>query len=67
MQSDMSRNYDFAFMSHWLTDVIGHKGDLAEASALLSIFETARLRDITTHAAAQEVAEQNLAEAATTA
>ena len=35
--------------------------------ALLSIFETAKRRDITTHAAAQEVAEQNLAEAATTA
>jgi leucine dehydrogenase len=35
--------------------------------ALLSIFETAKQRDTTTHAAAQQVAEQNLAEAATTA
>lgn len=35
----LSRNYDFAFMSHWLTDVIGHKGDLTEAIALLSIFD----------------------------
>jgi len=37
------------------------------AAALGSVFETARERDITTHAAAQEVAEANLAEAAATA
>jgi leucine dehydrogenase len=35
--------------------------------ALASVFETARNRDITTHAAAQEVAEANLAEARATA
>lgn len=35
--------------------------------ALQSVFATARERDITTHAAAQEVAEANLAEAAATA
>jgi leucine dehydrogenase len=34
--------------------------------ALASVFETARTRDITTHAAAQEVAEARLAEARTT-
>jgi leucine dehydrogenase len=37
------------------------------AHALGSVFETARGRDITTHAAAQEVAEANLAEAGATA
>ena len=35
--------------------------------ALQSVFATARARDITTHEASQEVAEANLAEAATTA
>lgn len=35
--------------------------------ALLSVFETARAKDITTHEAAQAVAEANLAEAAATA
>ena len=37
------------------------------AAALTSVYETARARDITTHQAAQEVAEATLAEAATTA
>lgn len=36
---ELSRAYDFAFMSHWLTDVVGHKGDLPEAVKLLHTFD----------------------------
>lgn len=36
---EVSRRYDFAFFSHWLTDTIGHRGTLAEAVALLETFD----------------------------
>lgn len=36
---ELSRNYDFAFMPHWITDVVGHKGDLAEGIDILSKFD----------------------------
>lgn len=36
---NISRRYDFAFFSHWLTDVIGHRGMLDEATALLTRFD----------------------------
>jgi len=35
----ISRQYDFAMMSHWLTDVVGHRGTLAEGVRLLEIFD----------------------------
>jgi len=35
----LSRNYDFAFMSHWLTDVVGHRGKIDEAIELLETFD----------------------------
>ncbi len=36
---EISREYDFAFFAHWLTDVIGHRGTLAEAVNLLTTFD----------------------------
>ncbi len=36
---EIARGYDFAFFSHWLTDVIGHRGTLAEAVDLLTLFD----------------------------
>lgn len=36
---EISRQYDFAFCSHWLTDTIGHRGTLAEAVDLLETFD----------------------------
>ncbi len=36
---EISRQYDFAMMSHWLTDVVGHRGTLAEGVRLLEIFD----------------------------
>lgn len=35
----LSRSYDFAFHSHWLTDRIGHRGDLERGVALLERFD----------------------------
>jgi predicted AlkP superfamily pyrophosphatase or phosphodiesterase len=35
----LSRAYDFAFFSHWLTDVAGHRGTLEEGAALLQTFD----------------------------
>lgn len=32
----MSREYAFAFHSHWITDYIGHRGTLEEGAAMLS-------------------------------
>lgn len=31
----LAREYDFAFFSHWLTDVVGHRGTLQQAVDLL--------------------------------
>lgn len=36
---ELSRKYDFAFFAHWLTDVIGHRGTIAEATTLLTTFD----------------------------
>lgn len=36
---EVARQYDFAFFSHWMTDVIGHRGTLAEAVDLLTVFD----------------------------
>ncbi len=36
---EISRNYDFAFFSHWMTDTLGHRGTLAEAVPLLETFD----------------------------
>ncbi len=37
--AEISREYDFAFFSHWLTDVIGHRGTIGEAIDLLTTFD----------------------------
>ncbi len=36
---EVSRDYDFAFMSHWLTDIIGHRGTLDDAVKNLERFD----------------------------
>lgn len=36
---ELSRRYDFAFHSHWLTDVIGHKGEIADGVRVLELFD----------------------------
>ncbi len=35
----LSRHYDFAFHSHWFTDIIGHRGPLEQGIALLELFD----------------------------
>lgn len=37
---EVSRRYDFAFFSHWLTDTVGHRGTLDEALVLLETFDS---------------------------
>lgn len=36
---ELSRRYDFAFFSHWMTDVIGHRGGVADGVAVLELFD----------------------------
>jgi predicted AlkP superfamily pyrophosphatase or phosphodiesterase len=36
---DLSRQYDFAFHSHWMTDYVGHRGPFEKALDLLAIFD----------------------------
>lgn len=36
---EISRRYDFAFFSHWLTDVVGHRGPMDDAVRLLELFD----------------------------
>jgi hypothetical protein len=36
---EVSRDYDFSFFSHWYTDMVGHRGTLEEAVALLQLFD----------------------------
>lgn len=36
---ELSRRYDFAFFSHWYTDVIGHRGPLEEGLRVLELFD----------------------------
>ncbi len=35
----LARRYDFAFFPHWLTDMTGHRGTLAEAISLVETFD----------------------------
>jgi 2,3-bisphosphoglycerate-independent phosphoglycerate mutase len=35
----ISRSYDFAFHSHWMTDYVGHRGPLSEGVNLLETFD----------------------------
>lgn len=36
---ELSRRYDFAFFSHWLTDVFGHRGPFEMAVNVLELFD----------------------------
>ncbi|MFW5691620.1 MAG: hypothetical protein ACOCXZ_03875 [Chloroflexota bacterium] len=36
---EISRDYDFSFFSHWITDVVGHRGSLEQAVELLTTFD----------------------------
>lgn len=36
---ELSRRYDFSFVSHWLTDTVGHRGTIEEAVQLLHTFD----------------------------
>lgn len=36
---ELSRRYDFAFFSHWMTDTVGHRGTVADGVRLLEIFD----------------------------
>ncbi|RMG89500.1 MAG: hypothetical protein D6712_01590 [Chloroflexi bacterium] len=36
---ELSRRYDFAFHSHWMTDLVGHRGPLEDAIKLLETFD----------------------------
>lgn len=36
---DLSRQYDFAFHSHWMTDHVGHRGPLKRGVELLELFD----------------------------
>lgn len=44
----LSRTVDFAFFPHWITDVVGHRGTLDDAVALLERFD--RVMDGVLHA-----------------
>ena len=35
----ISRDYDFAFFSHWLSDIVGHRGSVSDGIALLQTFD----------------------------
>lgn len=36
---ELSRQYDFAFFSHWFTDTVGHRGPFEDAVGLLELFD----------------------------
>ena len=36
---EIARRYDFAFFAHWVTDVIGHRGSVADGARNLEIFD----------------------------
>lgn len=36
---EISRRYDFAFFSHWLTDLVGHRGPVEDGVKLLDLFD----------------------------
>jgi hypothetical protein len=35
----ISRNYHFSFFSHWITDIVGHRGTLQEGIELVELFD----------------------------
>ncbi len=35
----LSRRYDFAFFSHWFTDIVGHRGPFEDGVRLLELFD----------------------------
>jgi bisphosphoglycerate-independent phosphoglycerate mutase (AlkP superfamily) len=35
----ISRDYDFAFFSHWMTDIVGHRGPIEDGIQLLQTFD----------------------------
>lgn len=36
---EVSRDYEFAFFSHWWTDIIGHRGTIDEGIGVLELFD----------------------------
>jgi 2,3-bisphosphoglycerate-independent phosphoglycerate mutase len=36
---EIARGYQFSFCSHWMTDIVGHRGTLADGVALLEKFD----------------------------
>ncbi|MFN8448835.1 MAG: hypothetical protein U0521_09650 [Anaerolineae bacterium] len=36
---ELSRRYDFSFFSHWVTDVVGHRGTVADGVRALELFD----------------------------
>jgi bisphosphoglycerate-independent phosphoglycerate mutase (AlkP superfamily) len=36
---EISRRYDFAFFSHWMSDTVGHRGTVQDGARLLEIFD----------------------------
>jgi 2,3-bisphosphoglycerate-independent phosphoglycerate mutase len=36
---EMSRDYDFAMHTHWMTDLVGHRGPLSRGVELLELFD----------------------------
>ena len=36
---ELSRRYDFSFFSHWLTDMVGHRGSVEDGVRLLTLFD----------------------------
>ena len=36
---EIARRYSFAFLAHWVTDVIGHRGTVADGARNLEIFD----------------------------
>lgn len=36
---ELSRRYEFAFFSHWFTDIVGHRGPLEDGIGLLELFD----------------------------
>ncbi len=36
---ELSRRYDFAFFSHWMTDTVGHRGTVPDGVRLLELFD----------------------------
>jgi hypothetical protein len=37
---EVSRRYDFAFFSHWMSDTVGHRGTVEDGARLLEVFDS---------------------------